>query len=200
MSVVAMTKRERGLTLIELVCVIVALGVLVSVAIRFHSELRYQARVAVMHQLGTTMAANMETAVRLYVVRGEGSTLTVNGTTISVAPPGTVDGGQPIPAGSPTGPAMFVLMGCGPTEPPDNAESLPCAALPGYLAFVQRYLLELQPIRKPGTLGQTCWVNYWPGYISSVSSNAKEGVRRGYAYYLPADEEPLFTPGWDWCR
>lgn len=155
---------SRGFSLVELVCVIVVIGVLAAVGMRAFADFRFEARTAALDRIGTAIGANMQAAMAQYIVSGQGNTVTLNGRTIPVFPAGSAStwfsGNPAIPTGAPTGPAMFVMLGCGNTLPAVSATTpYPCASLPGTYFWVQQDLLS---ITNDPEGNASCWVYYFP--------------------------------------
>lgn len=118
----------------ELVCVIMILGVLAIAARQVLIDFRYEARVAAMEKIATAIQSNMRATMDAYRVRGSGSSIDINGMTIPVFAPGALIRGRPALGGNPTGPGMFLLLGCGATAPAPYTYAT-CASLPGYVMY-----------------------------------------------------------------
>lgn len=155
-------RRERGFTFVELVVVVVVIGVLAAVGMRAYGDFRFTARTTAMDRVGVTIATNMQAAIARYRVNGQGNTIEINGKTIPVFPPGSTAssffGNPPVPPGAPTGPGMFMLLGCADT-PPTVGQQHTCPILPGYTFWVAQDYLQVA--RDPDGWIQ-CFVTYQP--------------------------------------
>lgn len=202
-----MTRRSaNGFTLAEILAVIVICAILGSFAMGAYQDFRYAARTAAMDAIGTSMNQHMQAAITAYFVRGSGSSLVINGTTIPVHPPGsrsTYFAGNPqLPAGAPTGPGMYALLGCSATVPAATGswQDLPCSTLPGYKVWVHNELIQVAPDKTPFP---SCNLFYFPstGYdpspswVTSVSDSPTEYYAQRVGYWV---EYQKIVETWSW--
>lgn len=181
MTTLPRVSRTAGFSLVDLLSVLVILGSIASVVIPVYADLRRAAGIAALDRMGVDLGTAFHAAINRHRVAGQATSVTVNGKTIPVFPAGSTSTWfmTPfnIPAGSPTGPGMYVLFGCGDTPPvanPSDWIQVPCPRLP---ARYQAWLLPEMFSIYDAALGGYHAVTYagYVGYDSRWSMIHDEG-------------------------